>query len=283
MEHCIYGLCDSRKSSWRILCIGLSLITGLATPIGSIAAVWSPREAAVFDLVNQQRSINNLPHLIQNEQLHASALGHSQSMADNNFFSHTTLAGSNGTTFVDRIREAGHIGWTYGGENIAGGHGRTSPPAVEMQPLDAARSVMYGTAELDELNAFFFANSQESWISWDDVGMGVSGDGWNAWHNFMRQTTNNQRDGGWMGSHGHRENILSVLFDEIGVGYFWEPGDTIPILGDHGEISFPLHAYWTQDFTGDDLVAPVPLPGAFWLLGCGVIGLLLLDRRRGVE
>ncbi|MES9812756.1 MAG: hypothetical protein ABW161_08165 [Candidatus Thiodiazotropha sp.] len=99
----------------------------------------------------------------------------------------------------------------------------------------------------------------------------------------MRQTTNHQRDGGWMGSHGHRENILSVLFDEIGVGYFWEPGDTTPILGDHGEIPFPLHAYWTQDFTGDDLVAPVPLPGAFWLLGCGVIGLLLLDRHRGVE
>jgi uncharacterized protein YkwD len=41
---------------------------------------------------------------------------------------------------------------------------------------------------------------------------------------------------GWMGSDGHRENILNPSFEHLGVGYS---------VGDDG------NAYWTQNFGAD--------------------------------
>jgi uncharacterized protein YkwD len=289
MERAISRADKKAYSPLRILSTYLLFTVALAASFDINAAEWTDRETLVFELVNQQRGINNLPPLVQNQALHDSALGHSQSMAANDFFSHTTLAGDNGSTFVERVSAVGHTNWTYGGENIAAGHGRTYDdpgPAVEMEPEDAARSVMYGTADRAQLNDFFFTDPQDNWSGWDEVGAGISGADWNAWHNHRRETTNDQRDGGWMGSEGHRENILSVLYDEIGVGYFWEPGDVAtdldPILTDEelDPITFPLHTYWTQDFTGDAVVAPVPLPGAFWLLGSALVGLFAFGRNR---
>ncbi|MBW4532315.1 MAG: CAP domain-containing protein [Pleurocapsa minor HA4230-MV1] len=46
---------------------------------------------------------------------------------------------------------------------------------------------------------------------------------------------------GWMGSDGHRENILNPAFEELGVGYS---------VGDNGS------AYWTQSF-GTDINGPI--------------------------
>jgi uncharacterized protein YkwD len=281
MNLTVYGIRESRNSSFLSRKLSPLLLVCLAVPQLVLAAEWTPRETAVFDLVNLQRSINSLPPLVQNDLLHTTALEHSQSMADNGFFSHTTLVGDNGTQFWDRFRDVGYLDWTYGGENIAGGHGRTYPPPEQLEPTDAARNVMYGTADLDELNAFFFSSSTNNWTSWDEVGVDITGDQWDSWHTFKQEQSNNQLDGGWMGSHGHRDNILSILFDDIGVGYVWEPDDTAPIQWDEGEIGFPLHTYWTQDFTGDDIVAPVPLPGAFWLLASGLAGLIVAGRSGG--
>ncbi|WP_316367715.1 CAP domain-containing protein [Candidatus Thiodiazotropha sp. CDECU1] len=280
MEYAIYKTEGSRNSPLLKLSLYLLSMLGLIASFDISGAVWSPRETAVFDLVNQQRTLNNLPPLVQNDQLHDSARGHSRSMATNDFFSHTTLEGSNGVTFVDRLRDVGHVDWTYGGENIAGGHGRTFTPLEQMQPVDAAHSVMYGTVDIADLNSFFFTDPQDSWNSWDRVGDGITGAQWDAWYSHRREASNYRSDGGWMGSQGHRENILSRLFDRVGVGYFWESDDSAPILGDEDEITFPLHTYWTQDFTGDEIVDPVPLPGAFWLLGSALAGLFAVGHRR---
>jgi uncharacterized protein YkwD len=263
--------------------IGLSLLVTVLSPMSLSAAPWSTQEMLVFDLVNHQRDINNLNPLRRNDRLHDAALAHSQSMADNDFFSHTTLIGGNNEGPGDRIASTGYR-FSVGGENIAAGHGRIlSDPTEVMMPLDAARHVMYGTADLDEYNAFF-SNPVDSW---NEVGVGVSSEEWDDWHEYRLESSpcdydgdgiNDDQcnsDGGWMGSSGHRDAILDERFMDIGVGYVLELDDEAPILSDQGVIPFPLHTYWTQEFA-----SPVPLPGAFWLLGSGLVGMIALGRRR---
>ncbi|MEW8509108.1 MAG: hypothetical protein AB2598_20700 [Candidatus Thiodiazotropha sp.] len=137
---------------------------------------------------------------------------------------------------------------------------------------------MYGTDDLLEINDFF----SNPVTGWEEVGVGVTGEEWNAW--FLHQQEQRQ-GGGWMGSQGHRENILKFLFDDMGVGYVWDQDGGDGVLLDSGELTdFPLHTYWTQDFASGDSLAPVPLPGAFWLLGSGLLSLIVLGRgREGVK
>jgi hypothetical protein len=59
----------------------------------------------------------------------------------------------------------------------------------------------------------------------------------------------------WMNSSGHRRNILSTNFREIGVGYVFQSADQRNIRGDSDSDcnadSFgkgPYYRYWTQDF-----------------------------------
>jgi uncharacterized protein YkwD len=290
MEYDIHACQGRKKSHYSSLFAALLLLLGTATPFAGHAAVWLPEEIYVFELVNHQRAINGLDPLQQNDQLHEAAVSHSQSMADNGYFSHTTLVGGNGEGPAERILSTGYQ-FTVGGENIAAGHGRIlGDPPIQFEPLDAAHHVMYGTADLDEYNAFFYDDN--AYItnpvdSWDGVGVGVTGGEWDAWHEYRLTPIpcdydgdgdvdgECSSDGGWMGSSGHRETILSDLFVDIGVGYVWDPDDTAPILWDQGEIPFPLNTYWTQDFA-----SPVPLPGAFWLLASGLAGLIMLGRGR---
>ncbi|HEU4622335.1 MAG TPA: CAP domain-containing protein [Burkholderiaceae bacterium] len=57
------------------------------------------------------------PALAWNDKLFSAAAGHSQDMATNNYFSHTSL---DGTTFGQRISATGY-GWYFVAENIAKG------------------------------------------------------------------------------------------------------------------------------------------------------------------
>lgn len=84
-------------------------------------------EEQVVVLVNQYRAAGATcggtyygpaPGLVMNAQLRAAARGHSEDMAVNNYFSHTSL---DGRTFDQRIREAGYGGAYPWGENIAAG------------------------------------------------------------------------------------------------------------------------------------------------------------------
>ena len=56
----------------------------------------------------------------------------------------------------------------------------------------------------------------------------------------------------WMNSDGHRANILSNKFRDIGVGYVYEADDTYP-----GGYYGYTH-YWTQEFGAHDCFAPTP-------------------------
>jgi hypothetical protein len=87
----------------------LFLVLGSVQMAGAQAIL--PEEVAVIQLVNQERGLLGLAPLWQNSQLYDAAVSHSEDMVTNNFFSHT---GSDGSTFVDRIEEAGYTGSPYG-------------------------------------------------------------------------------------------------------------------------------------------------------------------------
>ncbi|HKA84343.1 MAG TPA: CAP domain-containing protein [Acidimicrobiales bacterium] len=115
----------------------------------------------VVDLVNAERAAARCQPLAVSDALTAAAQGHSDDMAANNYFSHTSLEGA---TASDRAEAAGFRGSALG-ENIAAG---------QRTPQDVMAA--------------------------------------------------------WMGSEGHRDNILNCDYTVIGVG-----------LNDDGW-------YWTQMF-----------------------------------
>lgn len=77
------------------------------------------------------------------------------------------------------------------------------------------------------------------------------------------QTTPQQVMAAWMGSAGHRSNILSTNFREIGVGYFLDAADAANVRMDldsncvHEGLDGPFFHYWTQDFGRRNDVYPV--------------------------
>jgi hypothetical protein len=69
---------------------------------------------------------------------------------------------------------------------------------------------------------------------------------------------------GWMGSSGHRANILDGSLREIGVGYFLQTPDAANIRTDanrdcaaDGTLSFAAYRYWTQNFGRRNTVYPL--------------------------
>ncbi|WNV88614.1 CAP domain-containing protein [Umezawaea sp. Da 62-37] len=86
------------------------------------------QEAKVLDLTNQERSAAGCSPLVADKRLATSARGHSQDMANQNYFDHVS---KDGRTFVDRIKAAGYP--SPGAENIAAG---------QQTPADVMKSWM---------------------------------------------------------------------------------------------------------------------------------------------
>ena len=80
----------------------------------------------VVELTNQERAKAGLQPLTLNNQLTQAAQDHSDSMAVDDFFSHT---GADGSSVGDRVRETGY-NYSTAGENIAAGQ-RTAEDVVE--------------------------------------------------------------------------------------------------------------------------------------------------------
>ncbi len=69
---------------------------------------------------------------------------------------------------------------------------------------------------------------------------------------------------GWMNSSGHRANILSTNFRELGVGYIYQSNDQGNVRGDsNGDCIAdqfnrgPYYRYWTQNFGRRNAVYPL--------------------------
>jgi uncharacterized protein YkwD len=121
-------------------------------------------EARVFELTNAFRAKNGKDAFQNDTKLNAAAEDWSRSMANGDFFKHSTPA---------QVEEQGYD-WRSWGENIAVGY--STPEAV----VD-----------------------------------------------------------GWINSPGHRANMLSDKFEELGVGYYY-------LANDSGSVSY--RHYWTQVF-----------------------------------
>lgn len=74
-------------------------------------------EAEVVDLVNDERTANGCSELRVDERLEEAARGHSEDMAERDYFDHTTPDGEGPG---DRAADAGYRWWS--GENIAMGY-----------------------------------------------------------------------------------------------------------------------------------------------------------------
>lgn len=97
--------------------------TNTAEPTNPEPVVCSPSgssayESEVIQLINQARSGEGLPALTNQSQLTSAARIHSDDMACNNFFSHTSP--TTGSPF-DRITAAGYS-YSWAGENIGAGY-----------------------------------------------------------------------------------------------------------------------------------------------------------------
>lgn len=151
----------------------------------------------VVALVNEERLANgSLPPLKQDPLLTEAAHGHSQNMAERDFFAHCDP--DTGTLPADRMFAAGYFG-SFAAENIAAG---SSSPELVMSL--------------------------------------------------------------WMGSPGHRANILSTSTREIGVGYFQQSNDQGNVRRDLNSDCIvdstgngPFSRYWTQMFSSRFNVFPV--------------------------
>ncbi|MED7922776.1 CAP domain-containing protein [Nonomuraea sp. LP-02] len=96
-------------------------------------AVGTAEENEVVRLVNDERAKAGCGPLTHNAQLRAAAFGHSDDMAKQNYFSHTS---KDGRSFTDRIRAAGFTGGSAWAENIA--FGQSSPASVMQSWMNSA-------------------------------------------------------------------------------------------------------------------------------------------------
>lgn len=237
----------------------------------SVFSSWAPAEQEVFELVNLQRALNNLNILVADSRLHDAATAHSADMSVNNFFSHT---GTGNTDSSNRITAAGY-NWTSAGENIAAGYGAAFTSGVGITLIsaeNAARQVMYGTSSLTEISDYSTSNGGQAFADWAVVGTGWNNSFWDGWHSSKGGS------GGWMGSSGHRNNILTGLYTDLGVGLVFDSNDQPNVKLDNATLSGPYYSYWTQNFASGD-TSPVPVPSAF-LLFASAIPLFRLAKRQ---
>jgi uncharacterized protein YkwD len=84
----------------------------------------------------------------------------------------------------------------------------------------------------------------------------------------------------WLASPGHRTNILSTVYREIGVGHHYQSNDQPTVRFDqNGDCSAdasgggPFYRYWTQNFGRRNSVYPVVVEREAWRTACSRVDL----------
>lgn len=95
------------------------LFTVLALSTKPAFSEYNDKKSEFLELINRYRQENGIAPLKISNTLTKAAQLHSEDMANQNYFSHTSL---DGRTFVDRMRQTGYKYNTWLGENIAAGY-----------------------------------------------------------------------------------------------------------------------------------------------------------------
>ncbi|WP_456384988.1 CAP domain-containing protein [Desulfolithobacter sp.] len=185
---------------------------------------WSRVEQQIFTLVNLQRAMHNLPLLKPDPRLHRAARLHGREMTRHLTLTHRSR---DGRDFDKRVAGQGYH-WTRVGENVA------MEKTADSQAILPFR-VMFGTDNLNLIQTYCRKHGLPLPRQWQDVGRGWSDDDWDRWKQ------EHGGNGGWMGSPGHRRNILLPDFTDTGIGHI--------SVSARDEA---VYHYFTQDFaTGD--------------------------------
>jgi len=135
-------------------------------------------EREVHNLINEERIKNGLNPLSLDDKLSGVARSHSEDMAVNNYFSHTNLAGQDPT---GRANAKGYSCYKdFGSYYVTG----------------IAENIFQNNL-YDSITYVYFVPVHE----------------WNTLSEIAHSTVQ-----GWMGSQGHRENILTSTYDREGIG-----------------------------------------------------------------
>ena len=121
------------------------------------------------------------------------------------------------------------------------------PPLKRVAAIDASA---YGHSYDMGVNNFFSHTGSDGSLPWDRMraqGYYYSSAGENIAAGYSSPVWVMQ---GWMNSSGHRANILSASYRELGVGYFYDDPATYPGPWGYGH-------YWTQNFGRRSGVYPV--------------------------
>lgn len=136
-------------------------------------------------------------------------------------------------------------------------------PPLKSSPLLDSSSETHST---NMANRDFFAHcdvdtKKKPWDRMTDVGYNWNYAGENIAVGYSTPTSVMN---GWMNSSGHRANILSINYREIGVGYVYQSNDQGNIRQDtngdcnaDGRVVGPYYSYWTQNFGRRSNVYPV--------------------------
>jgi len=113
-------------------------------------------------------------------------------------------------------------------------------------------------------NFFAHCDLDNGQAPWDR--MRAAGYNWNAAAENIAAGHSTPADviSGWMNSPGHRANILSTNYREVGIGYGYQSGDQKNVRFDNNgdcqadsSNNGPYGHYWTQDFGASNGVYPV--------------------------
>ena len=127
----------------------------------------------VLELTNEHRAANGLNPLTLNQELNASAYGHSRDMAQQDFFDHT---GADGSSFSDRNREAGYVS-NVGAENIAVG-GLTPEETVQQWIESPGHNRNLLNPDMTELGVgYFYLENDTGTQNWNHYWTQVFGSG----------------------------------------------------------------------------------------------------------
>ena len=136
------------------------------------------------------------------------------------------------------------------------------PPLKQNDLLDASAQTHSG--DMAARDFFAHCDLDTGTLPWDR--MTAAGYAWNSAGENIAAGYGSPSAvmAGWMASSGHRANILSTSYREIGVGYEYQTTDQADIRydsdGDCAADSYnhgPFYRYWTQNFGRRSNVYPV--------------------------